>query len=437
MTQKKKKPFATLLWKKRPLQSTPPASLRLSACYGNTFNTENPEKTYKNHSRLIHGDNLRILKALQPEYKHSIDLIYCDPPFLTGKAYTARVGRNEDSRRPDEWELALGYQDTWKDGAEYLDMLSIRLQEMYSLLSSQGTLYLHLDWHASAYARVLLDEIFGPDRLLNELVWIYHGPSPIKSAFKRKHDTILVYTKSSDYIFNADAVRVPYNPSTIKTFASSKKAGFGKKPDLKRGKVPEDWWYFPVVARLHNERTGYPTQKPLALLERIVKASTNRGSLVADFFCGSGTTAVAAELNGRRWLACDSAQLAVSTTYKRLIELDPSAFTLWNTDSSAVEPSAIKLDITLHQQLMEVQLDILLPELDTVFIQMLEVDWGFNGAVFHSADQYLLSAPTSTSEAGRITLSHTYQERSGYRIAVRITDNQGKVSVVEKDIQVV
>ena len=104
-------------------------------------------------------------------------------------------------------------------------------------------------------------KLFGADHLLNVIAWVYHGPSPIKSAFNRKHDTILVYTKGEKYTFNADAVRVPYDETTVKTFASSPKAGFGKVPDLKRGKVPEDWWYFPVVARLHNERTGYPNAK--------------------------------------------------------------------------------------------------------------------------------------------------------------------------------
>jgi len=121
---------------------------------------------------------------------------------------------------------------------DYLDMLYPRLMLMHSLLAPTGTLYLHLDWHANAYARLLLDEIFGTDRLLNEIIWTYHGPSPIKSAFNRKHDTILAYTKTKNYIFNVDEIREPYNPNTIKTFRSSKKAGFGKVPNLERGKVP-------------------------------------------------------------------------------------------------------------------------------------------------------------------------------------------------------
>ena len=216
------------------------------------------------------------------------------------------------------WQLTEGYRDHWPDLDAYLDFLYQRLALMYRLLAPNGTLYLHLDWHADSYARLLLDEFFGAENLLNEIIWAYHGPSPIRRAFNRKHDTILAYVKGKDYTFNADDVREPYNPNTVKTFGASPKAGFGKVPDLERGKVPEDWWYFPVVARLHNERTGYPTQKPQALLERIIKASSNPGDLVADFFCGSGTTPLVAASLGRRFIATDATLRAVHTTRSRL-----------------------------------------------------------------------------------------------------------------------
>lgn len=260
-----------------------------------------------------------VMSALLAEYEGKVNLIYADPPFFTNRKYSARIGRGEDSRKPDEWQLTDGYHDHWSHLDSYLDFLYQRLAVMYRLLAPNGTLYLHLDWHADAYARLLLDEIFGPDSLLNEIIWAYHGPSPIRSAFNRKHDTILAYVKSSSYTFNVDAVREPYNQNTVKTFNSSPKAGFGKVPDLKRGKVPEDWWYFPVVARLHSERTGYPTQKPVALLERIVLASSNPGELVADFFCGSGTTPFVGVKHGRRFLACDEKFRAVHTTRSRLL----------------------------------------------------------------------------------------------------------------------
>jgi DNA modification methylase len=270
------------------------------------------------HNRLILGDNLAIMAALLPKYEGRINLIYADPPFFTNRKFNARIGRGEDSRKPDEWQLAEGYHDNWSDLDSYLDFLYQRLALMYRLLAPNGTLYLHLDWHADAYARLILDEFFGADNLLNEIIWTYHGPSPIRSAFNRKHDTILAFVKGRNYTFNADAVREPYNQNTVNTFKSSSKAGFGKIPDLERGKVPEDWWYFPVVARLHNERTGYPTQKPVALLERIVLASSNPGDIVADFFSGSGTTAFVAAKHGRKFIVSDQTLRALHTTRVRL-----------------------------------------------------------------------------------------------------------------------
>ncbi len=270
-------------------------------------------------NRLILGDNLRVMNALLPEFEGKINLIYADPPFFTNKGYSARIGRGEDSRRPEDWQLAEGYPDEWSDMGSYLDMLYPRLMLMYKLLSPSGSLYLHLDWHANSYARLLLDEIFGYDNLRNEIIWTYHGPSPIRSAFNRKHDMILFYSKSNQYTFNVDQVRIPYSENTVVTFKSSKKAGFGKTPDLERGKVPEDWWYFPVVARLHSERTGYPTQKPESLMERIIVASSNPGDLVADFFGGAGTTAIVASRLNRQFISSDSQPRALHTTRSRMV----------------------------------------------------------------------------------------------------------------------
>lgn len=316
----------TLHWNGKDLTPPQPAALTLDSVIhpgGAGYPADSPS----NHLYL--GDNLAIMAALLPQYEGRIDLIYADPPFFTNRKFPARIGRGEDSRKPAEWQLAEGYADHWTNLDEYIQFLYERLALMRRLLSPTGALYLHLDWHADAYARLLLDELFGPECFLNEIIWAYHGPSPIRSAFNRKHDTLLAYTKSSKYTFNADAVRVPYNPMTVKTFASSPKAGFGKIPNLERGKVPEDWWYFPVVARLHNERTGYPTQKPEALLERIILASSNPGDLVADFFCGSGTTPLAAARHGRRFLAADATFRAIHATRTRLAREKIAPFGIW------------------------------------------------------------------------------------------------------------
>jgi len=267
-------------------------------------------------SRLYLADNLLLMRLLADRAER-FQLIYADPPFNSGKDYSAR--RPPEGSDPFSTQVPA-YSDTQGHDA-YLVWLEERLAAMRDLLTDEGTLYVHLDWHYVHYVKVMLDRLFGRERFLNEIVWCYHGPSPITSAFKRKHDTILVYTRSKSYIFNADAVRVPYDRSTRDTFASSSKAGFGRMPDLDRGKVPEDWWYFPVVARLHRERVGYETQKPLALLERIVQASSVESARVADFFCGSGTTLVAAARHARQFVGCDVSPLAVSKAAMRLEQM--------------------------------------------------------------------------------------------------------------------
>jgi DNA modification methylase len=331
-------------------------------------------------NRVFLGDNLSIMQALLPAYEGKINLIYADPPFFTNRKYPARIGRGEDSRKPNHWKLADGYHDHWENLDAYLDFLYQRLALMYRLLAPSGSLYLHLDWHADAYARLLLDELFGSDRLLNEIIWAYHGPSPIRRAFNRKHDTILAYVKGDNYTFNVDAVREPYHANTVKTFSSSPKAGFGKVPDLARGKVPEDWWYFPVVARLHNERTGFPTQKPVALLERLILASSNPGDLVADFFCGSGTLPFVAARRGRIFIACDETFRAMHTTRGRLTASE-TPFSL-ELDSGLAHPALPAPGSTtarLAKNVLALQTNL---ELD-----YWEVDPDWDGMIFKSAAQ--------------------------------------------------
>jgi len=396
-----------LIWPGKGLVDPAPASLLTEAIFfpqGYGYPDTQPE------SRLILGDNLPIMAALLPEYEGRINLIYADPPFFTNRKYSARIGRGEDSRKPDEWRLSEGYRDHWPDLDAYLDFLYQRLALMFRLLAPNGTLYLHLDWHADSYARLLLDEFFGAENIINEIIWAYHGPSPIRRAFNRKHDTILVFAKSKDYTFNADAVREPYNPNTVKTFEASPKAGFGKVPDLERGKVPEDWWYFPVVARLHNERTGYPTQKPQALLERIVKASSNPGDLVADFFCGSGTTPLVAANLERRFIATDATFRAVHTTRNRLT-VSQTPFTLERDSASPFELS--KGDGKVVQGAGVVHLE-------TPFdLDYWEVDPAWDGETFKSAAQAVRPV-RSDKVPGELKI------KTGGNICVRLVTVQGE-----------
>jgi site-specific DNA-methyltransferase (adenine-specific) len=400
----------TLTWPGKNLRQIEPASIvKDSILYPNGcgYPDTNPA------SRLILGDNLSVVTALLPEYEGKVQLIYADPPFFTNRKYPARIGRGEDSRKPEAWKLADGYHDHWENLDAYLDFLYQRLAMMYRLLSPHGTLYLHLDWHADAYARLLLDEIFGADHLLNEIIWAYHGPSPIRRAFNRKHDTILAYVKAENYTFNVDAVREPYNQNTVKTFNSSTKAGFGKMPDLERGKVPEDWWYFPVVARLHNERTGYPTQKPLALLERIILASSNPGELVADFFCGSGTTPFVAAQMGRRFIACDETFRAIHTSRSRLTVAE-KPFSLERDTSFSVSilraPKTTKIRWRNDAILLDTKLDL----------DYWEVDPDWDGVTFKSVVQ-----------AGRPirhgAIPRELKIKAGSNVCVRLVTSQGEL----------
>jgi DNA modification methylase len=388
-------------------------------------------------NRLLFGDNLSVMDSLLRDYRGALRLIYCDPPFATGKGFSRRIGHGEDSRKPESWKLGRGYDDSWSSTEAYLSMLYPRLIRMRDLLSSDGTLYLHLDWRAVHFAKVLLDELFGASNFVNEIVWIYHGPSPVRSYFNRKHDTILVYGRSKRRAFYPDRIRVPYDPSTHRTFASSPKAGFGKRPDLLRGKIPEDWWYFPVIARLHNERTGYPTQKPEALLERILLASSDTNDLIGDFFCGSGTTLRVADSLSRRWIGCDILPHAMAICQRRLALAHSSSYTL---ESLADPPEAfsrrarMRLKIQQNGRRIAVTLTGLRPCPPDVFPASLdywEVDFDSRGDVFRSTGQ---AARPWRKGCAELTLSHTYSRKGKYQIRVRAVCSDGTMASAERDI---
>ena len=245
----------------------------------------------------------------------SIDLIYADPPFFTGKAQR----RNGN-----------GYADAWPAMDAYIAWLGVRLREMRRLLRPTGTLYVHCDWHAGHYIKVELDGIFGRERFLNEIVWRYGlGAANARRHFLRKHDTIFVYARGPAPTFNV--VRGDATPAMLAKYCHEDEHGRymmsrGKRYYLQGGKPLDSVWEIPAIAATSRERLGYPTQKPEALLERIILASSNEGDVVADFFCGSGTTAAVAERLGRRWIACDDSDAAVRMTQDRLrCEVEVSA----------------------------------------------------------------------------------------------------------------
>ena len=300
---------------------------------GDTF-----DEGWKN--KLIWGDNLVVMGSLLDKFAGRIDLIYIDPPFATGADFTfdAQIGETGPSLVKEQSAIEeKAYRDTWHEGtSSYLAMLYNRLVLMRDLLAKDGSIYVHCDSTVNYLLRSVMDEIFGKDNFRNEIVWCYKGPGNITGHFPRKHDTILFYAKGHETTFNKDAVRVPYSGATLnrRRYTEGKAgiaAGYSEgrsvaevEAEFGSGKVPEDWWS-DIGSGGHiprKELVGYPTQKPLALLERIIKASSDEGDLVADFFCGSGTTLAAAENLRRRWIGCDLGRWSVHVTRKRLLDID-------------------------------------------------------------------------------------------------------------------
>jgi site-specific DNA-methyltransferase (adenine-specific) len=209
------------------------------------------------------------------------------------------------------------------DMMAYLAMMAIRLVELRRVLKSTGSIYLHCDPTASHYLKLVMDAVFGHSHFLNEIVWCYTGPSsPGMRIFGRKHDIIFWYARGSKWTFNVDAVRLPYAESTKRN--EGRRTGWttGNPNSIVQlnplGKWPEDWWRMHVLPPAARERLGYPTQKPEALLERIIQASSNEGDLVLDPFCGCGTTIAVAERLKRRWIGIDSSSVAIELTKQRL-----------------------------------------------------------------------------------------------------------------------
>jgi site-specific DNA-methyltransferase (adenine-specific) len=263
---------------------------------------------------VLEGECLEVMRGLP---SGSIDLVYIDPPFGTGQVRrldSIRTGAGEKTRtgfggRRYAFDVVSAHR--YRDDMpleEYLGFLHARLAEIHRLLRDTGSLYLHLDHHAVHHARLLLDEIFGPERFLNEIIWAYDFGGRARDRWPRKHDNILWYAKSQKWTFERDAIdRIPYMAPGL---VGPEKAA--------RGKLPTDTWWMTIVPTNGPERTGYPTQKPVKLVERIVRASSRPGDLVADFFCGSGTTGVAARRAERSFLLVDESPEAIRITRERL-----------------------------------------------------------------------------------------------------------------------
>ncbi len=276
--------------------------------------------------RIYHGDNLEVLGSLPDG---SVDLIYVDPPFNTGKTQALTRLRNTASAAGDRTGFAgkryasvpIGTKSFGDLFDDYLGFLEPRLAEAHRLLAPHGSLYVHLDYREVHYCKVLLDALFGRTAFINEIIWAYDYGGRTKKRWPPKHDNILVYAKDPDrFHFDAEAVeRIPYMAPGL---VGAEKAA--------RGKLPTDTWWHTIVPTNGSERTGYPTQKPLGILRRIVQASSREGDLVLDFFAGSGTTGAACIELGRRFCLVDDNPEALAVMTKRFADVPDIEWIGWD-----------------------------------------------------------------------------------------------------------
>ena len=293
----------------------------------------------KDGNLVIRGECISACAYLR-EQGIKVDLVYIDPPFASGADYAKKVyirrnpkvaeaiakaeidlvEKNDEFRKFEE----KMYGDVW-DKEKYLNWMYENLVAIKSVMSETASIYVHLDWHIGHYVKILLDEIFGDENFLNEIVWCYNGPgSPGMKQFNRKHDTIFWYSKEASYLFNDKDIRIAHDEKTVENFKKGLEgSGFtSENYDLdEKGKIPEDWWQFAVAGRFPVDgikRVDYSTEKPWALVERIIKASSNENMVIADFFGGSGVTAAVANKLNRKFIHCDVGINSIQTTRDRL-----------------------------------------------------------------------------------------------------------------------
>ncbi len=333
-------------------------------------------KTSKN--KLYVGDNLAVMHGMN---SHMVDLIYLDPPFNSKKMWAAPIGSPAQKKAAKKGALKeAGFSDIWVWNEDvdirlesfltdyphlfayidlvghinglpmkaYLTFMAQRIIEMHRVLKEHGSLYLHCDPVASHYLKIILDCIFGKSNFRNEIVWFYNDtPGRPKKDFPRKHDLIFRYAKSKVWVFNDDAIRVPIKSESVERYKTSRTLGgkqyIGGIASVK-GKIPETVWQFAAVKGNSKENTGYPTQKPLPLLDRIIKASSNEGDLVMDPFCGCATTCVAAHNLHRNWIGIDASDLAVDLVADRLTFTNDASADIF-TDFTAFKTLPVRTDL--------------------------------------------------------------------------------------------
>lgn len=301
-------------------------------------------------SLLARGDNLEFIQYLirEKNMEGKIQLIYMDPPFYSKASYDAVIKLKSPLVDDSPAIKPTAYDDLWKTGMEeYLRMLCVRFFFIRDLLAEEGCFWVHLDWHVVHYVKILLDEIFGEDRFVNEIIWNYKSGGTGKRNFSRKHDTLLFYGKSKQYYFNPLQEKSynrgykPYRFKGVKEYKDD--LGWYTMVNMK------DVWQVDMVGRTSAERTGYATQKPEQLLSRIIESCSRPGDLCADFFGGSGTLAATAEKLGRQWISCDVGGIATASSLKRM-SVKKSTFTLLETEA---DEKSDELKVSLETEPIE------------------------------------------------------------------------------------
>lgn len=302
---------------KKPLESVQFFPAQETEVYG--------DKEAKDFNKLFWGDNLQVLSHLLKEYRGKIDLIYIDPPFDSKAEYVKKVKLRGAQIAGTSQSLLeeKQYSDIWEKD-EYLQFMYERLLLMKELLSDKGSIYLHCDWHKSGYLRLIMDEVFGQDNFINEIIWHYTSSKSPSDSYGRKHDNIFHYSKNPDYYFKhimkktSEFSKSKYN---LEDENGLYKLVRGYKKYYKEEIPIDDVWDIPLENVQSKELQNYPTQKPVKLLEQIIETASQEGDIVADFFVGSGTTCAVAQRMGRKWIGCDINKGSIQITTKRINQI--------------------------------------------------------------------------------------------------------------------
>ena len=396
-------------------------------------------------NKLLWGDNKYIMASLLPEFAGKINLIYIDPPFATGADFYVNIKLGDLELTKEASVIKeKAYRDTWGRGLDsYFQMMFDRLVLMRELLADNGSIYVHLDWHVGHYVKLVLDEIFGKENFRNEIVWCYGGGGAPRNYYHRKHDLLYWYTKSDKWVFN-----IQYRPYTEGTLQRGLTKVKGPKYKLREeGASLDDWWadITKILSPTAYENLKFPTQKPEALLERIINASSNDGDLVGDFFCGSGTTGAVAEKLGRRWIMADLSKFAIHTTRKRLLDIpDCKPFEVLNLGkyqkAKLKENGAtrhIDFILEMEHELKSKSLSIALKDFVisnpeylpeevrenvkkfTDYIDYWAVDFNYRDDTFHNMWQSFRTRKRPILET---KCSHTYEKADEYKVLVKVVD---------------